>query len=246
MYGSQRGGQTGVLHADLDGDGAALGLVQLQQLSYHIAQQISQHVVQDDNHDNQQTGGHQVRGVRGYYGCHDRHDRQGRNQRQNLYHRLGEFLEEMVNQEAQHDGQDHNLYDGKEHAPDIHVYRLSGVEIGQSRGQERRQNRGTCRHSYGKGHITLGEIGHHVGRGSSGAGAYQDDADGQLRAQAEHLGKGKGQKRHDGKLRAAADDDVLGAAEHDLEVMGLQRQAHAEHYDSQQGINVAGLQEADR
>ena len=92
-----------------------------------------QHVVQDDNHDDQYAGGHQVRGVRGYYGCHDGHNRQGRNQRQNLYHRLGEFLEEMVNQEAQHDGQDHDLYDGKEHAPDIHVYRLPGVEIGQSR-----------------------------------------------------------------------------------------------------------------
>ena len=46
--------------------------------------------------------------------------------------------------------------------------------------EEGSQNGGDGGHADGQGHIALGQVGHHVGRGAAGAGAHQDDAHGQL------------------------------------------------------------------
>ena len=61
----QRGGQTGVLHTDLDGDRAALGGIQLQQLAHTEAGEVAQQVVQDDYGKDQQAAGHDL----GAVGC---------------------------------------------------------------------------------------------------------------------------------------------------------------------------------
>ena len=61
----------------------------------------------------------------------------------------------------------------------------------------------------------------------------------------EHLGQRPCQKGHQGELCNAADDDVLRAAEHHLEVLRLQGEAHAEHDDAQQGVDPCGLDHAE-
>ena len=54
---SQRGGKTGVLHTHLDGDRAAFGGIQLQQLAHAKTGKVAKQVVQDDHGKDQQTAG---------------------------------------------------------------------------------------------------------------------------------------------------------------------------------------------
>ena len=134
-------------------------------------------------------------------------------------------MEEVVDHKAQCDGHQHHLDDGEKHVHGVHIHALTGVQQGEQRGEHRSQHGGNGGHADGQGNIALGQVGHHVGRGAAGAGAHQNDADG---------------------LCHAAYDDVLRAAEHHLEVIGLQRQAHAEHHDAQQGVHPAGFDHTER
>ena len=242
----QRSGQTGVLHPDLDGNCTALGGVQLQQLAHAKAGEVAQQVVQDDNGKDQQTAGHDLSGVCGHNGADDEHDGGGGDQRQHTDGILGERMEEVIDHKAQCDGNQHHLDDGQEHVHGVHLHALTGIQQGEQRGEERSQHGGNSGHANGQCNVALGKVGHHVGRGAAGAGANQDHANGQLGGQVEHHGQHPCQEGHEGELCHAAYDDVLRAAEHHLEVIGLQRQAHAEHHDAQQGVHPAGFDHAER
>ena len=78
------------------------------------------------------------------------------------------------------------------------------------------------------------------------AGSYQDYADGKLCRKLKYFCKSKSQQRHYGKLCDTADDHIFWTAEYNLEVVWLQGKSHTEHYDSKQGVDVAGLDEANR
>ena len=241
----QRGGQTGVLHTDLDGDRAALGGIQLQQLAHTEAGEVAQQVVQDDYGKDQQAAGHDLGGVCRNNGADDEHDGGGGDQRQHADGVLSEGVEEVVDHKAQCDGHQHHLDDGQEHIYRVHIHALAGIQQGEQRGEEGRQHGGNGGHADGQCNVALGQIGHHVRGGAAGAGAHEDDADGQLGGQVEHLGQRPCQKGHQGELRNAADDDVLRAAEHHLEVLRLQGKAHAEHDDAQQGVDPCSLDHAE-
>ena len=244
--GSQAGGQAGVLHTDLDGDSTALGGVQLQSLAYGKAGQVAQQVVQDDDDQDQQAAGHDLGAVGGDHGADDQHDGGGGHQRQHADGLLSELVEEVVDHKAQGDGHQHHLDDGQEHTHGVHIHTLAGVQQGEQRGEQGSKYGGNGGHADGQGHIPLGQIGHDVGGGAAGAGAHQDDADGQFGGQVEHHGEHPCQEGHEGELRYAAHDDVFRAAEHHLEIIGLQGQAHAEHDDAQQVVHPAGLDHAER
>ena len=96
----QRGGQTGVLHTDLDGDRAALGGIQLQQLAHTEAGEVAQQVVQDDYGKDQQAAGHDLGGVCRNNGADDEHDGGGGDQRQHADGVLSEGVEEVVDHKA--------------------------------------------------------------------------------------------------------------------------------------------------
>ena len=98
--GSQRGGQTGVLHSDLDGNCTALGGIQLQQLTHAKAGEVAQQVVQDDHGKDQQAAGHDLGGVCGHNSADDEHDGGGGDQRQHTDGILGERMEEVVDHKA--------------------------------------------------------------------------------------------------------------------------------------------------
>ena len=91
----QRGGQTGVLHTDLDGNCTALGGIQLQQLAHAKAGEVAQQVVQDDHGQDQQTAGHDLGRVCRNNGADDEHDGGGGDQRQHTDGILGEGVEEV-------------------------------------------------------------------------------------------------------------------------------------------------------
>ena len=237
----QRGGQTGVLHTDLDGDRAALGGIQLQQLAHTEAGEVAQQVVQDDYGKDQQAAGHDLGGVCGHNSADDEHDGGGGDQRQHTDGVLGEGMEEVVDHKAKCDGHQHHLDDGQEHIYRVHIHALAGIQQGQQRGEEGRQHGGNCGHADGQCNVALGQIGHHVRGGAAGAGTHKDDADSQLGGQVEQLRQRPCQKGHQGELRNAADDHVFRAAEHYLEVLRLQGETHAEHDDAQQGVDPCSL-----
>ena len=173
----QRGGQTGVLHTDLDGDRAALGGIQLQQLAHAKAGEVAQQVVQDDHGKDQQAAGHDLGGVCGHNGADDEHDGSGGDQRQHADGVLGKGMEEVVDHKAQCDGHQHHLDDGQEHIYRVHIHALAGIQQGEQRGEEGRQHGGNCGHANGQCNVALGQIGHHVRGGAAGAGTHKDDAD---------------------------------------------------------------------
>ena len=218
----QRGGQTGVLHTDLDGDRAALGGIQLQQLAHTEAGEVAQQVVQDDYGKDQQAAGHDLGGVCRNNGADDEHDGGGGDQRQHADGVLSEGVEEVVDHKAQCDGHQHYFDDGQEHIYRVHIHALAGIQQGQQRGEEGRQHGGNCGHANGQCNVALGQIGHHVRGGAAGAGAHKDDTDSQLSGQVEQLGQRPCQKGHQGELGNAADDHVFRAAEHYLEVLRFQ------------------------
>ena len=241
----QRGGQTGVLHTDLDGDRAALGGIQLQQLAHTEAGEVAQQVVQDDYGKDQQAAGHDLGGVCRNNGADDEHDGGGGDQRQHADGVLSEGVEEVVDHKAQCDGHQHYFDDGQEHIYRIHIHALAGIQQGEQGSQDGCQHGGNGSHTNGQCNVALGKVGHHVGGGAAGAGAHKDDTDGQLSGQMEHLRQRPCKEGHQRELCDAADDHVLRAAEHHLEILRLQGKAHAEHNDAQQGVDPCGLYHAE-
>ena len=241
----QRGGQTGVLHTDLDGDRAALGGIQLQQLAHTEAGEVAQQVVQDDYGKDQQAAGHDLGGVCGHNSADDEHDGGGGDQRQHTDGVLGEGMEEVVDHKAQCDGHQHHLDDGQEHIYRVHIHALTGIQQGEQGSQDGSQHGGNGSHTNGQCNVALGQIGHHVRGGAAGAGTHKDDADGQLGGQVEQLRQRPCKEGHQGELRNAANDHILRAAEHHLEVLRLQGETHAEHDDAQQGVDPCGLYHAE-
>ena len=242
---SQRGGKTGVLHTYLDGDCAALGGIQLQQLAHAKTGEVAQQVVQDDHGKDQQAAGHDLSGVGRHNGADDQHDGSGGDQRQHPDGVLGEGVEEVVDHKAQCDGNQHHLDDGQEHIYRVHIHALAGIQQGEQRGEEGCQHGGNGSHADGQCNVALGKVGHHVRGGAAGAGAHQNDADGKLGGQVEQLRQRPCKEGHQGELCNAADDYVLRAAEHHLEVLRLQGKTHAEHDDAQQGVDPRGLYHAE-
>ena len=241
----QRGGQTGVLHTDLDGDRAALGGIQLQQLAHTEAGEVAQQVVQDDHGKDQQAAGHDLGGVCRNNGADDEHDGGGGDQRQHADGVLSEGVEEVVDHKAQCDGHQHYFDDGQEHIYRIHIHALAGIQQGEQGSQDGCQHGGNGSHTNGQCNVALGQIGHHVRGGAAGAGTHKDDADSQLGGQVEQLRQRPCKEGHQGELRNATDDHVFRAAEHHLEVLRLQGKTHAEHDDAQQGVDPCGLYHAE-
>lgn len=237
----QRGGQTGVLHTDLDGDRAALGGIQLQQLAHTEAGEVAQQVVQDDHGKDQQAAGHDLGGVCRNNSADDEHDGGGGDQRQHADGVLSEGVEEVVDHKAQCDGHQHYFDDGQEHIYRVHIHALTGIQQGEQGSQDGCQHGGNGSHTDGQCNVALGQIGHHVRGGAAGAGTHKDDADSQLGGQVEQLRQRPCKEGHQGELRNAANDHVFRAAEHHLEVLRLQGKTHAEHDDAQQGVDPCGL-----
>ncbi len=229
--------QTGILHTNFDGDGTTLRGVKFKQLCAAVTQCVAAQVMKDD--DNKYDLGCTQDGLVAcrYNGCHDQNDGRGGNQRKHICDGLTELLEEVVDQNADYDGNQDYLDDADEHGQQIHIYRGTGIELGQKRGQERSQDRGYSGHTYRQGHITMGHIGHHVGRRTAGAGTDQDDTDCKFRRQLEDLGQNKGQKRHDGELKYSTNGHILGSLEDVGEIRGLQGKTHTKHDDAKQRVD---------
>ena len=147
----------------------------------------------------------------------------------------------MVHNQPEDDRKEHNLEDGHEHRPEVDINRLAGIDQSQERSHERREQCGHRGHGDGKRHIAVAQVSHDIGGSAAGAGADEDDADGQLRRQVEDLAKQEGKERHQGELTDRAEHHILRSLEYLGKIRGLQGETHAEHDDAEQPVDPARL-----
>ena len=166
----QRGAQSGILHADLEGDGLLLRVAEalrihlVHELGEAEAQRVAAQVVQDDHRDGKQRGCHeQLRTI----GCdHDADDEQDGDlghDRQRHRDLLDLLLEDGVADHTERDREQHHLDRVEEQGLDRHGHILGGEPLHQQRNHERRAQRGQDADGHVKRHVATAQIAHHVG-----------------------------------------------------------------------------------
>lgn len=115
MHHGQRGGESGVLHADLYGDGLYLGDIHMQSLRDAEADRVAAEVVQDDDAHDEQTGLHDALRADRNDTTDDEHDSDDGHERQQLDEFIDRRGEERIDDDAEHDRQDDDLDDGHHH-----------------------------------------------------------------------------------------------------------------------------------
>ena len=143
----------------------------------------------------------------------------------------------MVDNKSEHDRKHDNAEHRKEHRADIDINGLPCIEKSKERCHDRGEQRRNCCHADGKRDIAMREIRHNIGRGSTRAGADENDANGKLCGKPKHFAEDKGDQRHQRELTDGTQDNVLRVLENLREIRSLQRKAHTKHDDSQQIIN---------
>ena len=239
VHGCKRGGKAGVLHAHLDGQGAHLRLRQAKGAADSVAERITAHVVQHDDHDDQPADRHELRGISG----HDCHDDEGNRDNGHEWKHLRAGLRDLgshsVDDEAQGDRHEHDLHDGHEHAHVGHIDRLAGEQEHECRGDDRCHDGRARGHADGKRDVALGQVRHDVGGRTAWAAADEHDAHGELGGQLEDQAEHPRDERHDDELRQDTGDHSLRLGEHHFKVGELERHAHAKHNDAEERVHPA-------
>lgn len=121
VCGGEGCGEAGVLHADFDADGGALGRGEAECAGDGIAEGEPDEVVQDDGECHEVTAGDDVGGVVGdddgddcCYGKGGYHGEQGCDF-------LAEGAEVVVDDDAEEDGEDDDLGDAGEHGCEVYM-----------------------------------------------------------------------------------------------------------------------------
>ena len=237
--------QSGVLHADFEGDGLLLCVAEalrvdlVHQLGEAEAQRVAAQVVQDDHRDGHQGAGHeQLRTVGGNDHADDKQNSHLRNDRQGDRNLLDLLAEDHVADHTEGDREEHHLDGVEEQGLSRHGHVLRSEQLHQQRNHERGAQGGEDADGDIEGHVTTGQVAHHVGGGARRAAADENHAHGQRAGQVEDRAQGHGDERHDDEVSYGADDDHQRLGQDALEVVQRQGQAHAEQHDAQ---HVAGV-----
>ena len=239
--GSEACRKAGVLHSNFDGKSLCLGHVKAQKLSKAKAASVAQKVVQDyDGKDNRACRENFLRVARD-----DRSDNQGDRDDGNRGQYRSDFLrelsEELVDDKAQANRNDDDLYDRKEHRDDVNMDAFLEQQVSDGGSEERSEQSVYACHSDRKSDVALGKISDYVAGGSAGTSSDKNDAGQKPNLKAKDFSQGKGQKRHDGELGKAADDDVLWAGKDKREVFDFERESHSEHDQHQKRVDPRRL-----
>ena len=154
--------------------------------------------------------------------------------------------EEVADDYAARNREEHDLEDGDEHREQRDVNPGSREEVDEERRYERREERGAGSDGDGERHIALREEAHDVRGGAARAAADEDHAGGDFGRKREGLAEEPRGDRHDDKLPDDADEDLKRPPEHLGEVSGLQGEAHAEHHYSEKDGDIACERREDR
>ncbi len=239
--GRQGRGEAGILHSDFHGESLRAGVVEAEAFAKTKAGGVAKKVVEDDHGKDDKTGREDFLGVVRDDRRNNKTNGDDGDEGQDFSGCLRVLSEESVDEEAEGDGDDDNLHDGEEHAKDIHRDGCPKEQVGDG-GREDGGEKGVhAGHADGERDVAFREVGHDVARRPAGAGADEDDAGKEAGFEPEELAQGKCQKRHDGELGQAAEQDIPRAREDKLEVLDAERKAHAEHDDHEERIHPARL-----
>ena len=231
-------GEARVLHADLDRDRARHGRGQPEQLRRAVAEQVAEPVVQHHRCEHQQARRQHAGGAVADDGGHHQRDEHHRDPRQGGQHAVDDAAQQQAHDESAQDRQEHDVHDGLRHGAAVDGHVLAGQPQGEQRREQRGQERGHGGHGHGEGGVGAGEVADHVrGRAARGR-AHEDHARRELGRQLEHDGDAEPQQRHDRVLRHHAQQHGQRPAGDEAEVRKGQRQAHAEHDDPEEQVDL--------
>ena len=219
VEGGQAGGESAVLHAHLDAQGAALGCGKVQQAGNEIAHGEPSDVVEHDHGDDEQSAGHQALGAGGNDDEHDGANGDGRQGRQIGRGLLRLPWPQPFHQQADDDGQYDHPEDAEEHGGHIDIDRLARQEPDEQGREHWCQECGDARHADTQGQVATGQIGDDIRRRAAGTAAHEHHTDGEGLVKLEQPRQRPSQQRHHGELRRTTDKHVSWAAEHHAEVI---------------------------
>ncbi len=162
--------------------------------------------------------------------CAHRHDRQ------QAIAPLREAPQDVVGDEAGHDGEDDELDNRPHHRAGVDLDVGAGEQRHRQWRQERREHRGNRRQRDRQGDVAAGQIRDDVRGHTPGGGTDEDDAGGHRTREAERHGEQGCERRHDHELQARADQRGFRHLRDTCEITQAERRAHPEHDDlDQQG-----------
>ena len=232
------GGQTSVLHAYLDRDGALLGSVETGQTTGCVAEDIAQRVVAEHYgegpEEEHQSTGHEIV-VDGRYDAS--HDACQTDDAQTGHQRLddGETLAlgvSVVEEAADAHRDDRYDEDVEEHADGINLDDLASRQLHEQGRHHRGEEGRGAGHTHGERHVAVTEIRHDIARHTARTATHQQDAQCQGWFQVEHMHQQIGHTGHDEELRTGTDEDIQRALGQDAEIVSGQRQSHRQHDDA--------------
>lgn len=240
VHESQRGSQTGILHAYLDGHSAGLCLIETEAAGADIAEKHAAKVMQDDDgEDHKAVVKDGAAGEGDHAADRDDDDQCGEHRHDRIY-LLHLTREEIVDADTDEQRQEHHLHDGHHHGHEIDIDPGTGDEPYEERRDKWRQDGIHHRHGYRQSDVGFGDVGNDIRSRAAGAAADQDDADRDFRRKGEEMNQCESGGRHDDELQHRADRYILRLLEYILEITGGEAHAHAEHDDTEQRRDLRG------
>lgn len=234
VHESQRGSQTGILHADFDGHRASLRGIQAEMARAEMAEQHAAKIVQDDDtEDEESIIQDRTSGEGDHAGDSDDDDQCGEHRHDRIY-LLHLTREEIVDADTYEQRQEHHLHDGHHHGHEIDIDPGTGDEPYEERRDKWRKDGIHHRHGYRQSDVGFGDVGNDIRSRAAGAAADKDDADRDFRRKGEEMDQCEGSRRHDDELQHRADRYILRLFEYIPEITGGEAHTHAEHDDTEQ------------
>lgn len=185
VHESQRGSQTGILHADLDGHSAGLRLIETEAAGADMAEQHAAEVMQDDDGEDHKAVVKDGAAGEGDHAADRDDDDQRREHRHDRIHLLHLTREEIVDADTDEQRQEYHLHDGHHHGHEIDIDPGTGNEPHQEWRDKWRKDGIHHRHGYRKSDVGFGDVGNDIRSRAAGAAADQDDADRDFRRKGE-------------------------------------------------------------
>ena len=229
--------ESGILHADFDGECLRLGCREFQQLAEAKAAAVAEQVVENYDGENDSARRKNFCSVVRNDRSHNHRDGNYRDEGQDFHGTGGPFAKKLVDDEPERNRYDDDLHDREEHGHHVDVHGGAKQQVGNRRRQHGSEQRIHAGHAYGKRHVAFREVSNHVAGCPAGARAYENNACHEGGIEPENLGKQKCECRHHDKLRRASNNDFFRARKDKCKVAQLEREPHAEHHDHQEVIH---------
>ena len=135
------------------------------------------------------------RGTR-HHRADDRQNAHHRESGEERFHRFHHLRQQMMDNQPQGDGNDHNLQNAQQHPHDVDLNVRVDVQTGQQRRRDDADQGGDRGDSHRQRHVPFGQKDHHVGGRPAGDAAHQHHPGGELRRHMKQQRQQPGGERH--------------------------------------------------